>query len=110
MTNRVRSLTCVRSGALLGDIEHCPREVQADDLRSSARTGERQRQIARARANVQHHARLCRQGLLNGPPPPAVVHPEADQEIEQVVARRDRVKHRPHPGGLTLRHGVSREC
>ena len=97
------------SGPAPGDVQHRAREIEADDAGPGpTASNQRQRQVAGSRPHVQHQARLNGQGLANRDAPPAVVHPQADEAIEQVVARRNRVEHGPHPGGLVRWHGVRR--
>ena len=58
-----------------------------------ARSARLERDIGRSRADVDKVSRPVSSQRVDRPLPPALVDPGAEQVIEQVVARRDRIEH-----------------
>jgi len=81
-------------------VQHPLAEIQGRHV--SAAPGERQREIARATANVQRSLPGLRAGQPDHAPLPIPVQPEALEVIDQVVTRRDPGKEILHLRGALV--------
>jgi hypothetical protein len=90
----------------LAVLQHREGEVAGEDLPPEpGPLRQFQREVQRPRAGVQETAlgRPAIQEQIDGTASPAFVYVQAEEVVEQVVARRDRAEHAAHRRGFLLR-------
>jgi len=88
--------------------EHLEREIHTDDVRAP---GHREFcQIAGSAGEIDDAVPSADADPIQGFAAPALVETDAQQSIQLVVARRDPIEHRAHPGALLVerRQGIYR--
>ena len=79
----------VRHPFAAGFLEHRNAEVRADEGRRRAMAGERKRQVAAPRREIEDAPGIPCADDPGGPVPPEIVHSAADQMVGKIVATGD---------------------
>ena len=88
------------------DRQHRRAEVEAD--RPPARAGDPgqlRRQLSGSTRDIEGRPAGAQAGLACGAAPPATVDAGGQDGVDQVVAARDAVEHRPHRLGIAFAQG-----
>src|SRR5262249_35705955 len=86
-------------------LKHRAREIAANDEPGAPRSDDRDRLVARSAAEIEDPSRGILGQRLRRAPPPASVLVQAQEVVEEIVAPRDPVEHRPHPTGIAALWG-----